>query len=190
MRGLRLRLRIRARFTSGGPAACVLQKDIRYAGHRAFPPDALDDVGTQRIAPYQHGRPNPFVLDTRLVQRAFFSGESPAVATLDATHTFCGTTGCDDAVLGVANQPERVSFGDFARAGVRCNQDAELLNSRNRATADSRDGGRYVEARDRPALAGRPHRGALQGDRQAAGRPRRDAPDGSHVATGRVTVAR
>ena len=36
------------------------------------PPDSLEIVRTQAIAQYQDGKPNPFVIDTSLIGRAFF----------------------------------------------------------------------------------------------------------------------
>lgn len=55
-------------------------KDVLYKWHREDPVDAKELARTQAIASYQ-GKPNPFVLDSTLVRRAYFfvptSIESP-----------------------------------------------------------------------------------------------------------------
>lgn len=49
-----------------------IQKDILWQWHIADPADALEISRTNQIAGYQQNKPNPYVLDATLVQRAYF----------------------------------------------------------------------------------------------------------------------
>lgn len=48
------------------------QRDVLYAWHAADPADAREIARTKKIATYQQGKPNPFVLDSTLIRRAYF----------------------------------------------------------------------------------------------------------------------
>jgi endonuclease I len=48
------------------------QRDVLYAWHVADPADAREITRTKKIATYQQGKPNPFVLDSTLIRRAYF----------------------------------------------------------------------------------------------------------------------
>jgi len=49
-----------------------IQKDILWQWHMDDPADALEISRTNQIASYQQNKPNPYVLDATLVQRAYF----------------------------------------------------------------------------------------------------------------------
>ena len=49
-----------------------LQKNVLWQWHAADPADALEISRTNQIASYQQNKPNPYVLDATLVQRAYF----------------------------------------------------------------------------------------------------------------------
>jgi len=48
------------------------QKDILYAWHKTDPADAGELDRTNMIAFYQDGKPNPFIIDSTLIQRCYF----------------------------------------------------------------------------------------------------------------------
>ncbi len=50
-----------------------LQKDVLYSWHYQDPVDSAELARTNLIAAYQDGKVNPFVIDTSLVRRAYFS---------------------------------------------------------------------------------------------------------------------
>ncbi len=57
----------------------VIQKDVLYQWHYL---DEVDDAEVQRtykIADYQEGKVNPFIIDTTLVRRAYFSEPEPDI---------------------------------------------------------------------------------------------------------------
>ena len=58
-----------------------LQKNTLRAWHLADPPDAAEQARTHAIAAYQDDKPNPFVLDATLVDRAYFSSPLPVELT-------------------------------------------------------------------------------------------------------------
>jgi len=55
------------------PNFFIIQKDILRQWHIADPADALEISRTNQIASYQDNKPNPYVLDATLVERAYFS---------------------------------------------------------------------------------------------------------------------
>ncbi len=55
------------------------QRDILYAWHASDPADAREIARTKKIATYQQGKVNPFVLDSTLIRRAYF----PALGVAD-----------------------------------------------------------------------------------------------------------
>lgn len=50
----------------------TVQRNTLYAWHVADPADAREIARTRKIATYQQGKKNPFVLDSTLIRRAFF----------------------------------------------------------------------------------------------------------------------
>ncbi len=50
-----------------------IQKDVLYDWHRQEPADQAEIDRTWAIAAYQENKPNPFVLDSSLVRRAYFT---------------------------------------------------------------------------------------------------------------------
>ncbi len=57
-----------------------------YEWHYADPITAADQARSARVAPYQSGKDNPFVLDSTLIRRAFF----PDIVATDAERTPVG----------------------------------------------------------------------------------------------------
>jgi len=53
-----------------------IQKETLRRWHNQDPPDAREYEREDRIAPYQDGKKNPFILDTTLVRRAYFEESS------------------------------------------------------------------------------------------------------------------
>ena len=53
-----------------------IQKETLRRWHNQDPPDAREYERENRIAPYQDGKKNPFILDTTLVRRAYFEENS------------------------------------------------------------------------------------------------------------------
>ncbi len=62
----------RAEADAADPNYFALQKDVLLAWHALDPVDSLELARTFKIAGYQEGKPNPFVVDTTLVRRAYF----------------------------------------------------------------------------------------------------------------------
>ena len=60
------------------PAFMALQRETLRQWHAADPVDQSEYDRTFRVAAYQGGLPNPFVLDPTLVQRAYFERTVPA----------------------------------------------------------------------------------------------------------------
>ena len=54
------------------PNFFTLQKNVLWQWHIADPADALEISRTNQIGSYQQNKPNPYVLDATLVQRAYF----------------------------------------------------------------------------------------------------------------------
>ncbi len=54
------------------PNYFTIQKDILYNWHKIDPPDAGEYDRTHQIAVYQDEKPNPFIIDSTLVQRCYF----------------------------------------------------------------------------------------------------------------------
>jgi endonuclease I len=68
-----------------------LQRNILWQWHQSDPADALEISRTNQIATYQDNKPNPYVLDATLVQRAYFptsSIESGEIANPDEFKLF------------------------------------------------------------------------------------------------------
>lgn len=58
------------------PEYLQIQKDILYQWHIAEPVDSMELIRNDLIASYQSNRKNPFILDSSLVRRAYFSNHS------------------------------------------------------------------------------------------------------------------
>jgi endonuclease I len=122
-----------------------IQKEVLYDWHTAFPPDSLEYARNMLIASFQGGAINPFITDTSLARRAYFSQPSPAEVTFDAIYTFEGTTSCQEEVLDPAVQPVFALLAPFYRSSVLCNQGTNILNSRGWPTGAHLDGDAFVE---------------------------------------------
>ncbi len=48
------------------------QRDILYEWHKLHPPDSVEIARTYKIASYQDGKVNPFVIDTSLITRCYY----------------------------------------------------------------------------------------------------------------------
>ncbi len=58
------------------PNFFLIQKETLYQWHRQDPADTAEVNRTHKIATYQENKPNPFVLDSTLVRRAYFPPEN------------------------------------------------------------------------------------------------------------------
>ena len=67
----------KAQADAADPNFFPLQKNTLRSWHHLDPADSLEIVRTQLIANYQDGKPNPFVLDSTLVDRAYFTTSPP-----------------------------------------------------------------------------------------------------------------
>ena len=99
--------------TSGTFPFDQAQRDVLYDWHYADPITAADQARSARVAQFQSGKDNPFVLDSTLVRRAFFPGIVLA----------------DDAARGVTSAALRLvgqhPFRDAARLELRVPRAAE-----------------------------------------------------------------
>ncbi|CAN5483770.1 hypothetical protein BH23BAC4_BH23BAC4_11700 [soil metagenome] len=127
-----------------GPEFFGPQMETLYRWHYTYPPDDMEHQRTALIGSYQGGNPNPFVVDSTLIRRAFYSEPAHPGSLFDAIYTFDGTQSCTEQQNAVAAQPVGVSFSEFGRVGVLCNQAADVFNSRAWAEAPVRDDSRYV----------------------------------------------
>lgn len=59
------------------PQFFYIQKNALYQWHLADPVDSLELIRNDKIAFYQGGKKNPFILDTSLVRRAYFANLQP-----------------------------------------------------------------------------------------------------------------
>ncbi|MCK5033843.1 MAG: endonuclease [Calditrichia bacterium] len=62
----------KAEADAADPNFFTLQKDVLWQWHNTDPADAIEISRTNQIASYQQNKPNPYVLDATLVQRAYF----------------------------------------------------------------------------------------------------------------------
>jgi len=121
------------------PQYLYLQMDDLRSYHNIDPVDT-DELGwTWAIAEYQDGRPNPFVVDTTLIRRAYFEDYEPwdpSDVELDdpdaflVEYTFAGTVSCDEENPWPLVPEGRVDATAMQRTGVVCNQGTGTFNSR------------------------------------------------------------
>ncbi|NOX37634.1 MAG: T9SS type A sorting domain-containing protein [Calditrichaeota bacterium] len=62
----------KAEADNADPNFFLIQKEILYQWHKQDPADSAEVSRTYKIAKYQENKPNPFVLDSTLVRRAYF----------------------------------------------------------------------------------------------------------------------
>ena len=103
--------------------------------HEKDPVDGMEYVRTLKIGRMQSGKENPFVLDSTLVRRAFFTNYTgPVIPPTPAgrfmtEYTFSGTSSCNDEDLEPNRQSPGITFSNFFRKGVNCNLVANAFNS-------------------------------------------------------------
>ncbi len=118
------------------------------AFHKADPTDLVEYQRTLKIATIQSGKANPFILDSTLVRRAYFTNYSgptqPPVeeGRFSAEYTFSGTASCTDEDVEPTRQSPGITLSSFFRAGVNCNVVSNAFNS-NGWTSDF-SAGHYV----------------------------------------------
>lgn len=111
------------------------QMEDLYDFHYLDPADSTERVRTLLIASIQSGKANPFILDSTLVRRAFFSDYTgpvlPPIAEgeFEAEYSFSGTADCADEDLAPNRQSPGIILYDFYRVGVNCNVVSNALNS-------------------------------------------------------------
>lgn len=124
------------------------QMEDLYDFHYVDPADSTEHARTLLIASIQSGKANPFVLDSTLIRRAFFTDYTgPALppveeGAFEAEFSFSGTADCNDEDLSPNRQSPGITITDFRRVGVNCNVVSNALNSNGWPTDFSE--GRYV----------------------------------------------
>ncbi len=129
------------------------QMDVLRSYHN-LDPVGTDELGwTHEIATVQDGKPNPFVVDTTLIRRAYFENyepwdpadqdlDSPDVFLLE--YTFAGTQGCAEQDPDPIIPGDRINATPMLRFGVECNDGNAQFNSRNWATSGALSDEHYV----------------------------------------------
>jgi endonuclease I len=118
------------------------------AFHRLDPPTAAEVTRSNKIGTMQSSKANPFVLDSTLVYRAFFTNyKGPELPPLPlgkfkAQYSFSGTASCTDEDVEPNLQNPGLTFGSFFRVGVTCNTVSNAFNSSNWPSAFSQ--GHYI----------------------------------------------
>jgi len=113
----------------------VSQMNTLRQFHQQDPVDGIEFLRTLKIGRMQSGKENPFVLDSTLVRRAFFTNYTgPVIPPTPAgrfitEYTFSGTSSCDDEDLEPNRQNLGITFSNFFRKGVNCNLVANAFNS-------------------------------------------------------------
>lgn len=103
--------------------------------HRMDPTDSAETSRTWAIAAMQDGKPNPFILDSTLVRRAFFTNyQGPVLPPVhegrfEADYSFSGTASCVDEDDEPLRQQIGLTLGKMRREGVNCNLVSNAFNS-------------------------------------------------------------
>lgn len=124
------------------------QMEDLYDFHYIDAADSAEHARTLLIASIQSGKANPFVLDSTLIRRAYFTDYSgpvlPPIAegTFEAEYSFSGTADCADEDLAPNRQSPGITLSDFYRVGVNCNVVSNALNSNG--WPEQFSGGHYV----------------------------------------------
>jgi endonuclease I len=111
------------------------QMNDLLAFHMKDPVNQIEYERTLRIASIQSGMANPFILDSTLVRRAYFTNYTGAVTppieqgSFEAAYAFSGTADCADEDLEPNRQVQGVTLSNFNRVGVNCNTVSNALNS-------------------------------------------------------------
>jgi len=113
----------------------VTQMNTLRQFHGQDPVDGIEYIRTLKIGRMQSGKENPFVLDSTLVRRAFFTNYTgPKIPPVPegrfiTEYTFSGTSSCNDEDLEPNRQSPGITFSNFFRKGVNCNLVANAFNS-------------------------------------------------------------
>jgi endonuclease I len=119
------------------------QMQTLLAYHRMDPSNLAEVTRTNKIASMQSGKANPFILDSTLVYRAYFTNykgpELPPIplGKFKAQYSFSGTASCTDEDVEPNLQNPGLTFGSFFRVGVSCNTVSNAFNSSNWPSAYS-----------------------------------------------------
>jgi endonuclease I len=132
--------------------------DLR-AYHNTDPADAFEVGVVQEIAAIQGGYVNPFVIDTTLVRRAYFTDyvHNGTVVTPPApepepepsnlftgTYNFNNTIDCAIQDNNISETLTNVSFTQLSRTNIDCNAGSGVFNSRSWPVTSSIDQTAYV----------------------------------------------
>ena len=113
------------------------QMEDLYDFHTIDPADSAEYARTHLIASIQSGKVNPFILDSTLIRRAYFTDYAGPVlpqimeGTFEAEYSFSGTVDCAVEDLAPNRQSAGIALSDFYRVGVNCNVVSNALNSNN-----------------------------------------------------------
>jgi len=129
-----------------------LMKDELLTFHRQDEVTTAEYARTQRAAEFQEGKINPFILDTTLVSRIFFTEDNigdpgdpgePGDALL-AQFSFSGTIDCNNQDNAPSGQVDGAMISDFGRTGIRCNAGGGIFNSAGWPVTTTIDTGFYA----------------------------------------------
>lgn len=131
------------------PEYFINQINVLRSYHNTDEVDSTEVARTHHIAQYQNDRPNPFVLDTTLVRRAYFTNYNHDFIQPEDPFSFTGTynfVGDSEETEDkeISEELEYVAFSAFQRIGVSYIGGVNAFNSSNWPTASQADPGYYV----------------------------------------------
>lgn len=127
--------------TSDDPLFFAKMKDALRAFHNADPVDALEYSRTQHIARMQGNKPNPFIIDTTLVRRIYFSDGTYTPPPPDPETPTSVTIAFDDAS---AKSVSGYALGTLTSGGLTWSLSEALIGS---DVSDMKNGTRSVRVR-------------------------------------------
>ncbi|MDG5766307.1 endonuclease [Balneolales bacterium ANBcel1] len=139
---------------SADPNYLYLQMDDLRSYHNIDPVNEEEVGWTMEVAEVQDGKPNPFVIDTTLIRRAYFENyeqwdpsdghdlEDPDEFLV--TFTFAGGSGCGDENADPVIPDNRVNASPMQREGISCNTGASRFNSRQWPASAERSESHYA----------------------------------------------
>jgi hypothetical protein len=102
-----------------------LQKEVLHTWHSYDPADADEILRTERIAQYQEGKPNPFIIDSTLVNRAYFNtvgieeGDLPVTEIFELRQNYPNPFNPVTTIEFELTRPETISLAIFSISGQK-----------------------------------------------------------------------